>query len=152
VAGSVNGLEEVAERVGAHARVVHVRVAARREGVHDRLRGERGGVERDADAVLGEELHAARSRRRETAPGVGERHAPRGHDGVECGEDGLDVLVVLRAHGDHEERVVEALRRCVIAVGGNVRIDLGGRSDHVRESRWACASVAEDEVVCGRAL
>ena len=31
----------------------------------------------------------------------------QGHDGVECGEDGLDVLVVLRAHGDHEERVVK---------------------------------------------
>ena len=152
VAGAVKGLEEVAERVGARARVVHVRVAARHEGVHDRLRGERGGVERDADAILGEELHAARSSRRETAPGVGDRHAPGGHDGVERGEDRLDVLAVLGAHGDHEERVVEALRRRVIARGANVGIDLGGRSDHLRGSRWVCARVAEVEVVCGRTL
>ena len=41
MAGSVNGLEEVAECVGACARVVYVRVA-RAEGVHDRLSGERG--------------------------------------------------------------------------------------------------------------
>ena len=145
----VHVLEPSAQGVGAFPRVLAVRVADVHERIHERVGAQSlvARKERDADAMLGEQLHASSGRARcESTPLIRGEDAGARHDALEQRQGVVFVRVVHRADREHEQRVLEGaargrrVHRVSPPFGGRVArhvgVDLGvDRGRHHAEGR-----------------